>query len=127
MAKRCNRVLKDYVVQSASHIGLHGVEDLMADHKRRDAAGQHANYGIARRYIRIGMRLMLNSEIYLPPDLRRSDTPIEKRVEYYQILWPYMVEKWKKYNARHVAFAPENPLGQWRNMIQEFYGIDLKM
>lgn len=127
VAKRCNRILKDYTVQSASHIGLHGVADLMADHRRREAAGQHANYGIARRYIRIGMRLMRNSEIYLPPSLRGSHTPVEKRVEYYQIFWPYLLQKWNKYDAQHVAFAPENPLGQWRNMIQELYRIDLKM
>jgi transposase len=127
VAKRCNRILKDYLVQSASHIGLHGVEDLMDDHHRRDAAGQHANFGIARRYLRIGMHLMRNSSIYLPPELRGSNVPVESRVEYYQILWPYLVEKWKKYNAHHVAFAPENPLGQWRIMIQELYDLELKL
>jgi transposase len=127
VAHRCNRILKDYLVQSASHIGLHGVEDLRVDHKRRDAAGQHANYGIARRYLRIGMRLMRNSEIYLPPALRRSHAPVEARVEYYQVFWPYLLEKWKKYGAHQMAFAPENPLGQWRQMVQELYGIGLKI
>ena len=127
VAKRCNRILKDYVVQSASHIGLHGVADLMADHHRRNAANQHADFGIARRYIRIGMHLMRNAEIYLPPALRESNVPVEARVEYYQIFWPYLVKKWKKYGAHNVAFAPENPLGQWRNMVQELYDINLKM
>ncbi len=127
VAKRCNRILKDYIVQSASHIGLHGVSDLMADHHRRDAAGQHANFGIARRYLRIGMHLMNNSAIYMPPDLRDSNVSVEARVEYYQIFWPYLLDKWRKYGAHNVAFAPENPLGQWRNMIQELYHIELKM
>lgn len=58
VAKRCNRILKDYLVQSGSHLGLHGPDDLMADHKRRDANGQHADFGIARRYLRMGMHLM---------------------------------------------------------------------
>ena len=40
VAKRCNRILKDYVVKSALHLGLHGPQDLMADYKRRDASGQ---------------------------------------------------------------------------------------
>lgn len=127
VAHRCNRILKDYVVQSASHIGLHGVADLMADHKRRDAAGQHANYGIARRYVRIGMYLMRNSAIYLPPTLRGANVPVEARVEYYQIFWPYLLDKWNKYGAHIAAFAPKNPLGQWRTMVQDLYGIDLKM
>lgn len=127
VAHRCNRILKDYIVQSASHIGLHGVADLMEDHHRRDAAGQHANFGIARRYLRIGMFLMRHSTIYLPPELRSAKAPLEQRVEYYQVLWPYLLDKWKKYGADKVAFAPDNPLGQWRNMVQELYGINLKM
>jgi len=127
VAKRCNRILKDYIVQSASHIGLHGVADLMADHHRRDAAGQHANFGIARRYLRIGMHLMRNSSIYLPPALRGKNVSVQTRVEHYQIFWPYLLDKWKKYGAHHVAFAPENPLGQWRHMIQELYDIELKI
>jgi transposase len=125
VAHRCNRILKDYLVQSGAHLGLHGVADLMADHHRRDAAGQHANYGIARRYLRMGMHLMRNSTVYLPPELRSAEVPTANRGEYYQVLWPYLLGKWKKYNAHHVAFAPANPLGQWRNMVQELYGIKL--
>ncbi len=127
VARRCNRILKDYIVQSASHIGLHGVPELMEDHHRRDAAGQHANYGIARRYLRAGMHLMRNSEIYLPPALRAGNVSMEERAEYYQIMWPYLLDKWKKYGAHKVAFAPENPLGQWRNMVQELYKLELKI
>ncbi len=127
VAKRCNRILKDYLVQSASHIGLHGVTDLQADHHRRDANGQHANYGIARRYLRVGMHLMRNSTIYLPPALRCPNATLTARVEYYQVFWPYLLDKWKKYGAHKIAFAPENPLGQWRDMVQQLYEIDLKM
>ena len=127
VAHRCNRILKDYIVQSASHIGLHGVEDLMTDHHRRDAAGQHANYGIARRYLRIGMHLMRTSGIYLPPSLRGRNVPADMRIEYYQTFWPYLLDKWRKYDAHMIAFAPENPLGQWRNMIQELYNVELKL
>ncbi|MCP4235966.1 MAG: IS110 family transposase, partial [Aestuariibacter sp.] len=64
VAKRCNRILKDYVVQSASHLGLHGPADLMSDYKRRDAAGQHADFGMTRRYLRMAMCLMRTSQIY---------------------------------------------------------------
>ena len=126
VAKRCNRILKDYLVQSASHLGLHGADDLMADHKRRDAAGQHANYGIARRYLRIGMHMMRHCHIYLPEDLRENST-FEARREYYQVTWPYLLDKWKKYGAHEVAFAPENPLGQWRDMVQDVYNITLRI
>ena len=40
--KRCNRILKDYLVQSASHIGQYGPEELKKNHQRRNTNGQHA-------------------------------------------------------------------------------------
>ncbi len=83
VGKRCNRILKDYVVQSASHIGLHGPEDLMADYKRRDAQGQHADFGIGRRYLRMAMCLMKTYQTYLPKRLRNTKTNMKERGEYY--------------------------------------------
>ena len=126
VAKRCNRILKDYLVQSASHLGLHGVDDLMADHKRREANGQHANFGIARRYLRMILHMMRFSHIYLPPDVRMGATP-EERGEYYQMIWPSFIDKWKRYGAHEIAFAAENPLGQWRDIVERVYKITLKM
>ena len=70
---------------------------------------------------------LFNSSIYLPPELRGANVSQEARVEYYQIFWPYLLDKWKKYGAHKIAFAPENPLGQWRDMIQELYDIELKI
>lgn len=125
VAKRCNRILKDYLVQSGSHLGLHGPADLMADHERRDANGQHANFGIARRYLRIAMHMMKNSHIYLPQEVRSG--PLAKRGAYYEEIWPSLLIKWKKYKAHEVAFDPENPLGKWRASMQRVYGINLKI
>ena len=85
VARRCNRILKDYVVKSALHMGLHGPEDLMKDYKRRDASGQHADFGIGRRYLRMAMSLMRTSQIYIPspyasPQL--CNTSIRSRIRY---------------------------------------------
>ena len=126
VAKRCNRILKDYLVQAASHQGLHGTEDLMADHEHRKANGQHADFGIARRYLRMAMYLMRHSCVYLPEDLRTGST-FQDRKKYYLNLWPFLLGKWKKYHAHEIAFASENPLGQWRDMVQEVYQIHLPM
>jgi transposase len=126
VARRCNRIFKDYLVQSASHLGLHGVEDLMADHKRRQANGQHADFGIARRYLRIGMHMMRYAHVYLPEPLRGGSAFAARRT-YYRTLWPYLLDKWKRYDAQEVAFAPDHPLGQWRNVVQGLYKMRLKM
>lgn len=127
VAKRCNRILKNYVVQSGLHLGLHGPDDLMTDYKRRDAAGQHADFGIARRYLRMAMCLMRTSQIYTPPRLRNKEAEPEERAGYYLMAWPKLREKWDKLGALRAAFAKDRPLGRWRNMVQEIYGIKLTL
>lgn len=127
VAKRCNRILKDYLVQSASHLGLHGPADLMADYKRRDANGQHADFGMARRYLRMAMCLMRTSQIYLPNRLLKTDNTLQKRGDYYLMIWPYLHDKWQRSGALEIAFKEEHPLGRWRNIVQHLYGIKLTL
>jgi len=127
VAKRSNRILKDYAVQSASHLGLHGPDDLMMDHKRRDAAGQHADFGIARRYLRMAMCLMRTSQIYLPSKLRKKGIKPAERAGYYLMTWPYLRDKWRKLGALDAAFSEDRPLGRWRNMVQDLYEIKLSL
>jgi transposase len=127
VAKRCNRILKNFVVSSAVHLGFHGPPDLMADYKRRDAAGQHADFGIARRYLRMAMCLMRTSQVYMPLRLRSGRVKREERAGYYLTMWPYLCEKWKKLGALEAAFAQDRPLGQWRDMVQQLYEIKLTL
>jgi transposase len=127
VAKRCNRILKDYVVKSGLHLGLHGPEDLMADYRRRDAAGQHADFGMGRRYLRMAMCLMRTSQIYLPSRLRKKGVDMQQRSSYYLMTWPYIREKWYKLGALEATFEKDRPLGQWRYMVQELYEIKLKL
>jgi transposase len=127
VGKRCNRILKDYIVQSASHIGLHGPEDLMLDYKRRDAQGQHAEFGMSRRYLRMAMCLMRTYQTYLPKNLRNKKILMKERAQYYLMTWPKLHEKWRKIGVLGIAFNENMPLGQWRNMIQGIYEIKLKL
>ncbi len=127
VGKRCNRILKNYVVQSASHIGLSGPDDLKMDYKRRDAQGQHADFGIARRYLRMAICLMRTDQTYLPKNLRSTENNMKERAEYYITSWPTLHTKWKRSGALDIAFDKDMRLGQWRNMIQELYGIELTL
>ena len=127
VGKRCNRILKDYVVQSASHMGLHGPEDLKLDYNRRNAQGQHADFGMSRRYLRMAICLMRTYQTYLPKSLRNKKSKMKERARYFLKTWPRLHEKWRSAGALDIAFAKDMPLGQWRNMIQELYEIDLKL
>ena len=126
VSRRCNHILKDYIVQCGNHLGQHGPVDLKEDHRRRGANKQHADFGLARRFLRMGMRLMRNNESYVPPELRSGAT-LEELQNYYRTLWPKLLDKWVKAGAVHTAFSKDNPLGQWRKRIEEIYEIELPL
>ena len=125
VAKRCNRILKDYVVQSANHIGQHGPDELMTDYHRRETNSQHADFGMGRRYIRLAMHLMRHGEIYMPHAMRNHETTKEERLAYYMKLWKLLKDKWHRVNALDGAFHKDTPLGQWRTMVKELYEVTL--
>lgn len=127
VSKRSNHLLKDSVVQSAFHIGRFGPKELVVDYRRRKAAGQHADFGMGRRFLRMAIALMKTSQIYLPLHLRNDQVRAQERAGYYLSVWPQLRDKWNKVDALRVAFARHNPLGQWRHVVQELYGIKLKL
>jgi len=108
-------------------IGIRGPEPLLQDYKRREAAGQHADFGIGRRFLRMAMCLMRSSQVYLPPELRSPKTQMQERAGYYLTTWPLLRDKWKKAHAHQAVFAKDQPLGQWRQVVQELYDIKLKL
>ena len=127
VGKRCNRILKDYVVRSGHLIGTQGPEELRLDYKRRGAKGQHADFGMSRRYLRIAMCLMRTSQTYLPKILRGANSSKKERAQYYCLTWQTLREKWKRKKTLSFAFDKNMPLGQWRHVVQTLYGIELAL
>lgn len=110
VSKRSNHILKDYVVQSAFHIGRYGPIDLQTDYKCREASGQHADFGMGRRFIRMAIRLMLTSQIYIPSYLRTQKIEWHQIAGHYLSIWPFLKEKWEKFGALHDAFINDRPM-----------------
>ncbi len=127
VGKRCNRILKNYTVQAGLHMGIHGPDELRVDYQRRDAREQHADFGMARRFLRMAMCLMRTHQSYLPKRLRSQQCKMEERSHYYHKTWPLLKDKWRRVKMLDIAFDKKNPLGQWRNIIQELYGIKLSL
>ncbi len=127
VSKRNNHILKDYLVQASNHIGRHGPEDLNQDFKRRKCQGQNAEFGMARRLMRITMCMMKTWQIYLPDNLRTERADKKDRAFYYLSIWPYITKKWSKLTALDKVFAKEQPLGQWRDVVQKIYKVNLDL
>lgn len=68
--RRCNRILKDYLVQAATKQQMWGPPEFKNAFKQLKAEGQHAEFIIARRLLRTLRAMHRTQAIYLPPDLR---------------------------------------------------------
>ena len=73
----------------------------------------------------MAMCLMRTSQTYLPKSLRDTRTPKEDRARFYLLTWSTLREKWKRKGALEFAVDKDRPLGQWRNVVQTLYGIEL--
>lgn len=105
--RRCNRILKDYLVQAASKQQMWGPPEFKNAFKQLKADGQHAEFIIARRLLRTLRVIHRTQAIYLPPELRtivnasiagheRSATQTEALRTHYQAVFEKLCTKWTK-------------------------------
>ena len=125
--RRCNRRAKNWVVQAASHLGKHGPSPLHEQYRQLMENGQHADFVMSRRLLRISKDLMRRGAVYRPKELLDPNTPAQTLADYYQQLWPTLLDKWAGLVAWDHLFSPKNPLGQWRQMVQDLYQISLPL
>lgn len=75
----------------------------------------------------MAMCLMRTSQTYLPKNLRETRAPMTERAQYYITTWSTLRKKWEIKGALKFAFDKDRPLGQWRNIVQGIYGIELEL
>ena len=125
--QRCNKRLKNVVLQAVEKVRQLGPEDLRRTAQELEAHGSHTEFGMAKRLVRVAKYLVITGTIYRPKALMGTDTPKETLVLYYQQTWDKLVQKWKGKADLKDVFAPERPLGQWRKMAQELYALQLRL
>jgi hypothetical protein len=125
--QRCNKRLKNVVLQAVEKVIQFGPEDLRRSAQDLEAHGSHTEFGMAKRLVRLGKYLVTTGTIYRPKALLDPDTPREKLVLYYQDAWGKLLLKWKAKADLKDVFAPEHPLGQWRQMAKELYALELRL
>ena len=125
--QRCNKRLKNVVLQAVEKVRLFGPEDLRRTAQELEAHGSHTEFGMAKRLVRLAKYLVTTGTIYRPKALLDPDTPKEKLVLYYQDAWAKLLVKWKGKADLKDVFAPDQPLGQWRHMAKELYALELRL
>jgi hypothetical protein len=125
--RRCNTRLKNAVLQAVQKVRQYGPEDLLQSARRLEEQGSHVEFGLAKRLLRLGKYLVLNGTVYRPKALLEPDTPKDALASHYQGLWEKLIPKWQDKADLKDVFSPQHPLGQWRQMAQEFYALALRL
>jgi hypothetical protein len=125
--QRCNKRLKNVVLQAVQKVIQHGPEELRRTAQELQARGAHTEFALAKRLVRLGKYLALTGTVYRPKAMMDPDTPQATLAAHYQSLWEKLLPKWRDKADLREVFAPEQPLGQWRKMVQELYALDLRL
>lgn len=130
----CNHHLKNHLLRAATSMGtLNGHNEIKVDYQRLKEEGRSAAFIHARRLLSIVKGLMRNGSSWLPEHLRdgvdlQNGGQYQFRQDLYEYLleaWPKINGKWSDYKALAEAFAEDAPLGQWREVIEQIYRIEL--
>lgn len=123
---RCNRILKDWTVQSAQKIHLYGPPELKDRITRWNANGQHGIFAAARHHLRLVSTLVKNEIPYLGPEGRtRHATPAQIEASAHAT-WSVLQRKWRTVGGGLELILDEaHPLGFWRKLMLELHGIEL--
>ncbi|HWT79498.1 MAG TPA: transposase, partial [Candidatus Methylomirabilis sp.] len=127
VAQRCNKRLKNVVLQAAEKVIQYGPEEWRQSAQQLEARGAHTAFAVAKRLIRLGKYLATTGTVYRPKALMDPDTPKATLAAHYQDVWEKLLPKWKDKAQLPEVFAPEHPLGQWRKMVQELYALELRL
>jgi len=125
--RRCNKRLKNVVLQAVEKVRQYGPEDLRHSAQELEARGAHTEFAMAKRLVRLAKHLVTTGTIYRPKAWLDPDTPKAVLAAYYQALWDKLLLKWKGKADLKDVFAPSQPLGQWRDMAQELYALELRL
>jgi len=125
--QRCNKRLKNVVLQAVEKVRQYGPEDLRRTAQELEARGSHTEFALAKRLVRLSKYLVLSGTIYRPKALMAAETAKEDLVLYYQHTWDKLLQKWKGKADLKDVFAPQHSLGQWRKMAQELYALQLRL
>jgi len=126
VSNRCNRILKDWTVQSAQKLHLYGTPEIKDRITRWNANGQHGIYAAAKRYLRLVRALTRNGVPYLEPAARTAAAAPQDITAGATAAWTILTRKWRTIPGGLDLIADSaHPIGFWRTTVTELHGIKL--
>ena len=132
-SRRCNRILKDYLVQAASKQQQCGAPEFKDAFKEMKLAGQHAEFAIARRMLRTLRAMHRQQSIYLPAQLRHiigkaERTSVEQAAlrAYYHQVHEKLCTKWQRGPDWQRFLGEDRVLGSLMRSQDSLQGLGLQ-
>lgn len=127
-SKRCNRIFKDWLVQSSGKVAQYGPDEWKQRHAGWIANNQHAQFAGARRLIRTSRTLLKYQIPWMDSRTRASNATKETKARAAEEIFERLVKKWRVIpDWEEVVFAQDRPLGFWRKVQIELHGADLPL
>ena len=125
---KCNRVLKDWLVQTSQKVALYGPDEWKQRHARWQVGGQHAAFAGAKRFLRL-TRTMTRQQIpWMSAAARAQNATRETRARDAEATFEILVHKWRILpDWQDLVFAPDRPLGFWRKLSMDLHGAQLPL
>lgn len=115
-----NRILKDYLLQAAYHVGTTGQHRLQEYYQKAENEQRYSRLATAKLLLRIARYLVQTEMIYLPLEILRPEMPLPSGyvIAYYEQVTQALKAKWKHYN---LAGVPEegNYLAKWKETVKD--------
>jgi hypothetical protein len=124
---RCNKRFKNAILQAVEKVCIWGSDDLRQTAQQLEARGAHMEFAMAKRMVRLCKHLVATGTVYRPKPLMAVEASKDSLATYYTELWIKLLKKWQSKADVKDVFAPEHPLGQWRDMARELYGLELPL
>ena len=124
--RKCSSSLKLALMSGAFSIAQYGLKEMRESYRYDREAGRDAKARMAQKLLRISLHILDYGNFFVPPALM-TDYTVQQMADYYEMMWPKVLVKWRDKGAILEATAPGAPLREWRNMAQDLYKIKLNL
>ncbi len=120
LPRDANRVLKDYLLQAAHHVGTTGSHRLREHFERVENREGRSRLSTAKLLVRI-IRTMVKSEmVYLPQEILHPSRPLPQGyvVSYYHEVVDTLDKKWRRFDLSGISPGQDRML-KWKETVDD--------
>jgi hypothetical protein len=124
--RRCSAPLKLALMSGAVSISRYGLKEMREAYRNDKQSGRDAKARMAQKLLRISLHIIDVGNFFVPPSLM-TDYTTQQMADYYKMMWPKVLIKWRDMGAILEVTAEGSPLREWRDMAQDLYKIKLNL